>query len=532
MTLTRRLLLSAPFWTVWRLLLVLAALIGCLIQPLALAADTDTPLRVGSKRFTESYILAEILAQTAAPHLKTPPQVRQGLGNTAIVFEALRAGQIDLYAEYSGTINLEILKSATPMTLTQMNAALAPMGLGVAIPLGFNNGYALAMRAAQAKALGVQTTSALAGQPQLKLGLSNEFIGRADGWPGLAARYGLPQKPTALDHGLAYDALGAAQVDVIDIYTTDAKINHLGLAVLQDDKAYFPRYDALVFYRLDVPTRHPQAWAALQTLEGRIKEADMIAMNARAELNGVAFDVIARAQLQAARAQLQAMGAGSPSANANASDTASRGFIAKLFASDLPRLAGQHLMLVGICVALAVLVGVPLAVLVFPHPRTRAVVLGATGLLQTVPSIALLAVLISLLGVIGTLPALVALTLFALLPIMRNTTTGLLQVHSGLRDAATALGMTTTQRLRLVELPLALPTLVAGVRTATAIAIGTATIAAFVGAGGFGERIVTGLALNDRDLLLAGAIPAALLALASEGLFEWLERYLVRHRKT
>ncbi len=515
--------MSPRLWRIFAVWAWLLAGVACTVAcTVALAAPADTPLRVGSKRFTESYILAEILAQTAAPHLKTRPQVRQGLGNTAIVFEALRAGQIDLYAEYSGTINLEILKSAAPLTLAQMNAALAPMGLGVAIPLGFNNGYALAMRAAQAKALGVQTTSHLASQPQLKLGLSNEFIGRADGWPGLAARYGLPQKPTALDHGLAYDALGAAQVDVIDIYTTDAKINHLGLAVLQDDKAYFPRYDALVFYRLDVPSRHPQAWAALQTLQGRIKEADMIAMNARAELQGAAFDVIALAQVQA-------MGAGAPGTASTAD--ASRGFVAKLFASDLPRLAGQHLMLVGICVALAVLVGVPLAVLVFPHPRIRAVVLGATGLLQTVPSIALLAMLISLLGVIGTLPALVALTLYALLPIMRNTTTGLLEVHSGLRDAATALGMTAAQRLRHVELPLALPTLVAGVRTATAIAIGTATIAAFVGAGGFGERIVTGLALNDRDLLLAGAIPAALLALASEGAFEWLERYLVRHRR-
>ncbi len=515
----------------WVAFIVPVVLIGCIAHTQVLA-QSDTPLRVGSKRFTESYILAEILAQTAAPHLKKPPQLRQGLGNTAIVFEALRAGQIDLYADYSGTISLEILKSATPLTLQQMNAALAPMGLGAAIPLGFNNGYALAMRSAQAKSLSLKTLSQLARQPQLKPGLSNEFIGRADGWPGLAARYGLPQKPTALDHGLAYDALGAAQVDLIDIYTTDAKIDHLGLAVLQDDKAYFPRYDALVLYRLDVPTRHPQAWAALQGLEGRIKEADMIAMNARAELKGVAFDVIALAQLQAAQAQVQAMRT-SPqtSPTAQPADTASRGFIGKLLAPDLPRLVGQHLMLVFVCVALAVLVGVPLAVLVFPHPRTRAVVLGVTGLLQTVPSIALLAMLISILGVIGTVPALVALTLYALLPVMRNTTTGLLEVRSGLTDAATALGMTAAQRLRHIELPLALPTLVAGVRTATAIAIGTATIAAFVGAGGLGERIVTGLALNDRDLLLAGAIPAALLALASEGLFEWLERRLLRHRQ-
>ena len=498
----------------------------------ALAADPTAPLRIGSKRFTESYILAELLAQQAAPHASTPPQVRQGLGNTAIVYEALRAGQIDLYPEYVGTISQEILKSTSPLTLEQMHQALAPLGLGVAVPLGFNDGYALAMRATDAKALGVSTLSALAAHPELKLGLSNEFIGRADGWRGLAKRYGLPQSPQGLDHGLAYDAIGAKQVDVIDIYTTDAKIDSLGLQVLVDDQNYFPRYDAVLLYRLDVPTRYPREWAALQALDGRINEAMMIAMNARAELQGVAFDVIARDQL-AALANIRSVPATAtpntatnPTTTSVAPDPAQRGFWAKLLAPDLARLARQHLLLVGISVALATLLGVPLAVLVYRHPRLAAVVLGSSGLLQTVPSIALLAILISLLGTIGTVPALIALTLYSLLPIMRNTATGLDQVPVGMRMAAQSLGMSDWQKLRHVELPLALPTLVAGVRTATAIAIGTATIAAFVGAGGFGERIVTGLALNDRALLLAGALPAALLAFASEALFELLERGL------
>ena len=127
--------------------------------------------------------------------------------------------------------------------------------------------------------------------------------------------------------------------------------------------------------------------------------------------------------------------------------------------------------------------------------------------------------LISALGRIGTLPALVALTLYALLPIMRNTCTGLAEVPAGLKMAGTALGLSARQRLRHIELPLALPVLLAGVRTATTIAVGTATIAAFIGAGGYGERIVTGLALNDRSLMLAGALPSAALALLCEGLF-------------
>ncbi len=476
----------------------------------ASAQEAGNTLRVGSKRFTESYILAQVLAQTAAPHLREPPQVRQGLGNTAVVYEALRSGAIDLYPEYAGTIALEILKAGKPMSLQAMQEALAPLGLGVATPLGFNNGYALALRERDAATLGIRTLSDLTRHPQLKMGLSNEFIGRADGWPGLAQRYGLKQQPRGLDHGLAYDAIAAGQIDVMDIYTTDARIDHLKLAVLRDDQTYFPRYDALVLYRLDVPQRFPQAWAALGRLEGSIDESRMIAMNARAELDQVPFDVIARDHLA---------GKGKDAQNA-----APRGFLARLFGPDLWRLTVQHVALVVGSVCMAAILAIPLALLSYARPRARALLLGGTGLLQTIPSLAMLAVLIWAVGAIGLVPALIALTLYALLPIMRNTVTGLAEVPQGLRDAASALGMTHAQRLRLVELPLAWPTILAGIRVATTIAIGTATIAAFVGAGGYGERIVTGLAINDTGLLLAGAVPAAALALLAEGLFETITR--------
>lgn len=491
----------------------------------ALAVDSRAePLRIGSKRFTESYILAQVIAQQAAPHAAQAPKVLQGLGNTAIVYEALRSGAIDVYPEYAGTINLEILKNTTPMNLTEMRRALMPLGLGVDVQLGFNNGYALAMTDARAQALGVRTLSDVARHPALKLGLSNEFLGRSDGWGGLAKAYALPQTPTGLDHGLAYDAIKAQQIDVIDIYSTDAKIAHLGLRVLADDRSYFPHYDALLLYRLDLPSRWPAAWAALQKLEGRIDARAMIAMNARAELQGVAFEVIARDFLTGQTPEHLATKTGNNTPPK--SDPERRGFWAKLFGPDLARLTSQHLALVLASVSLAALLAIPLAVWTFPHPRLRAAVLGLAGLMQTVPSLALLAALIALLGAIGSVPALLALTLYALLPIMRNTSTGLAEVPGGLRLAAKALGMTGAQCLRYVELPLALPTLLAGVRTATSIAIGTATIAAFIGAGGFGERIVTGLALNDSDLLLAGALPAAGMALLSEALFEAITRRL------
>jgi len=477
-------------------------LISCL--PSAGAGDA---LQVGSKRFTESYVLGEILTATAAAHGKTVH--RQGLGNTAIVFEALKAGGIDVYPEYTGTIDQEILHHSAPASIGQINRELAALGLGAAVPLGFDNSYALAMRESDAARLGIRTLSDLAAHPALRLGLSHEFLGRADGWPGLARRYGLTSQPRGLDHGLAYDALAAKKIDVMDIYTTDARISRLGLRVLADDRRYFPRYDAVLLYRLDLPRRFPAQWQALRGLEGSISQQRMIALNAAVELEGRSFRDAAREFVQ-----------GTPAA--------ASGLQAKLL-DRLPQLTGQHLFLVLVSVGAATLAGVPLGMLAALAPRVRQLVLGVAGVLQTIPSLALLAMLIPLLGSIGTGPALIALFLYALLPVVRNTCVGLLEVPPGMRLAGLALGLGRRDVLLQIELPLALPVIFAGVKTAAIMSVGTATIAAFIGAGGYGERIAVGLALNDNQMLLAGAVPAALLALATQALFESAE-YLLRRR--
>lgn len=463
------------------------------------------PIQVGSKRFTESYVLGELLAQSAGG------RHRPGLGSTAILVEALRTGAIDAYPEYTGTIAREILRTEENLDLATLNRRLAPLGFAASVPLGFSNAYALGMRRETADRLGVRTISDLRDHPDVQLGLSHDFLGRRDGWPGLRAAYGLAQRPRGLDHGLAYDALDAGEVDLIDLYTTDAKLARATtpIAMLEDDRGFFPPYDAVILHRADGPERFPRAFAAWRKLEGRIDAAAMRHLNARAEIDGVPFGDVAAEFLSGVRGDAQR-----------------RSLWRAVFAPDFGRLLAEHVGLVAGSLAAAAAAGIPLGILAARCAWVAQPVLIATGLVQTIPSLALLAFLIPITGTIGAWPALIALFLYALLPITRNTHTGLLQVPPGLREAARALGLQGGAILARIELPLAARTILAGVKTSAIVNVGTATIAAFIGAGGFGERIVQGLALNDGTLLLAGAIPAGALALLVHGLFEVIERGL------
>ncbi len=518
-----------------RMKMTVAALyLGAMIMQSAPAdAATEAPpptLNVGSKRFTESYILAEIISQSARAAGEAVVTHRQGLGNTAIVLGALKAGSIDIYPEYTGTIAREILKLDHVPPLAELNAKLAPLGLAASVPLGFNNTYALAMPAKLAGELKISRLSDLKAHPNLRLGLSQEFIGRADGWPGLKKTYALPfGTPRGLDHGLAYEAIAQSQVDVIDIYSTDAKIGKYRMAVLADDARYFPRYDTVLLYQAGLPVRLPKSWAALLKLEGRIDEQAMRRMNASAELDQQTFAAVAGEFLRASAPvsgsgrKISADTEGTPKGDAAAAGS----FWNKLIGPDLGRLAIEHLALVFLSLAASVVLGIPLGILAARHRAAEAFILGITGVLQTIPSLALLAILIPVTGKIGIVPAFIALAIYALLPIVRNTHSGLTQISRGMKQAAQSLGMTPRMVLSNIELPLARPTIMAGIKTSAVINVGTATIAAFIGAGGFGERIVTGLALNDNATLLAGAIPVAVMALMIEGAFNWGERRMI-----
>jgi osmoprotectant transport system permease protein len=501
---------------------LLAVLFAASLAAFAHAAPTVV---VGSKRFTESYILGEIVRQQLVA-AGVPAQHRQGLGNTAVMEQALATGSIDLYPEYTGTIVRELLKQDGSPTLAQLNASLAAKGLKAGIPLGFNNSYALAMREDDAQRLGIASISDLArSRAPLRFGLSHEFLVRADGWPALQRAYALPFTPgSGLDHGLAYQALAAKQVDVVDAYTTDAQIARLHLRVLRDDRNFFPRYDALLLMRAGVDER------PLAPLAGRIDEDAMRAMNAQVELDGRSFEAVARDFLAQHGPNATAATA-TTAAQATATPGSARpSFLERLFAPDLPRLVRQHLVLVFASLALAVAIGVPIGILAQRQPRLAATLMAVVGAVQTVPSLALLAFLIALVGTIGFVPALLALFVYALLPIVRNTHAGLEGVAPGLRQAAFALGLRPPQVLRAIELPLAAPTIFAGIKTAAVLNVGVATVATFIGAGGLGERIVAGLAVNDTALMLAGAVPAAVLALVTQWAFDALERWLQRGR--
>jgi len=482
------------------------ALIGFLFVALAGAGHGQpAPVVVGSKNFTESYVLAEIVAQLIERE-GIPVVRRYGFGGTLVAYEALNAAEIDVYAEYTGTIGQTILGLDSGLGFAALANRLASSNIAMLEPFGFDNTYAIATLPTVAAERGLQRVSDLAAHPDLRFGFSHEFRDRADGWPGLQRAYALPQQSTGIEHALAYRALLDRRIDVTDAYSTDGDLQRYGLTLLDDDLGFFPEYLAVPLVRRAVAER---LRPILAPLAYRLDADAMRALNAAVVVDGESFAEVARDFLVAQ---------GLVAAAYTRSDT---GLRATLLRNTL-----THLKLTVMAVFAATLAGVLIAVSVFRSPTLSRAVLYTVGLMQTVPSIALLALLIPFVGV-GQVPAIIALFLYSLLPIARNTITALMTIDPLLRRVATALGLKPAERLRRIYLPLALPHVIAGVRIAAVVSIGTATLAAFIGAGGLGEPIVTGLALNDTSLILQGAIPAATLAIAVELLFEALERRLI-----
>jgi len=479
------------------------SLMAFLLMFATVASASPHPIIIGSKKFTESYVLAEI-AKRSLENAGIKADHRQGMGGTIILWEALRGGGIDVYPEYTGTIAEEMFKQPGAST-TQIRNALSAQGIGMTDDLGFNNTYALVMRRDHADQLAIKTISNLQAHPELKFGLTHEFLERHDGWRPLSARYQLvPAQVLGIDHALGYSALAKDEIDVKDAYSTDAKIADYGLVTLLDDLKFFPQYKAVFLYR---KTLLPQATQALNNLSNSIDEARMIGLNSEAE----------RTKNYAAAAQ-QFFG----------TTEGASPFVSETLRSKLLRWITRHLELAGISLLLAIAIGLPLGIIASRGGPIGHAILGITGVIQTIPSLALLALLVPLpfFG-ISARTAIVALFLYGLLPIVRNTASGLQDIPKPLRESAIALGLTAGQRLRKIFLPLASRSILSGIKTSAVINIGTATLAALIGAGGLGEPIISGLNLNDHVTILEGAIPAALLALLVQFLFDLLDRVLI-----
>lgn len=475
----------------------------CLFAVPAVAQD----ITIGSKKFTESVILGEIAGHVLR-EAKVPVTHRREIGGTRVLWEALRKGDIDIYPEYTGTIAQELLKGTDTHTMPLMRAALAKQGIRMIAPLGFNNTYAIGVTRDTAARFGLKRISDLRLHAEFSLGFSNEFLDRGDGWPALRLKYQLPQRNVrGLDHDLAYRGLAGGSIDGIDVYTTDAEIAYYDLVLLDDDQRHFPVYKAVFLYRSDLADRAPGAATALARLEGRIDAPRMSAMNS---------DVKLRKQTEAAVA------AGFIKRELNiVATTTETGVIRRLWQTTR-----DHLALVILSLGGAIVVAVPLGIAAARFSRAGQIILGVVGIIQTIPSLALFVFMIPLLG-IGGPPAVVALFLYSLLPIVRNTHTGLRGIDPAILESADAVGLEPGARLRIVEIPLAMRSVMAGIKTSAVINVGTATLGALIGAGGYGQPILTGIRLDDVGLILEGAVPAAVLALVVQGLFEIAERAVV-----
>ncbi len=486
------------------------------------AGEESRPIVVASKAFTESAILGE-MAALLARESGHPARHREQLGNSGIVWRSLVAGEIDVYPEYTGTIARDLLKNERLLDHQAMRQELAQRGIGMTEPLGFENAYVLATLPEVAHRLRLESISDLRNHPTLQLGLGNEFTNRRDGWPGLKAHYDLPQTSeqiAAMEHSLTYHALRNGAVQVIDTYGTDAQIQKLGLRLLDDDQNFFPEYAAVFLYRLELNEEAPQFLQALRRLEGNITAEQMQSLNAAVEVDHDNVPRVAQNFLH----ENFAVGQYAPPPTLREKLQA--------LAQRLWRYTWQHLVLVAASLTAAIAVAVPLGVLAAKRPRTAQPILSMAEVIQTIPGLALLVLLmppLQAMGLpfIGATPTIAALFLYSLLPILRNTYTGLHDLPPALRESAEALGLTSWARLWRIELPMASRLILAGVKTTAVINVGYATLGGLIGAGGYGDPILQGLTRLDMVTMLEGAIPAAMLALLVKTAFELSERVVV-----
>jgi len=495
-----------PQWILFLLLVIAVGFIPSSCQP--------TGPQVASKAFTESVVLGELVKVLAESNDAQVDHQRQ-LGGTPLVFGKLKTRQIDVYPDYTGTISNETFKKPELDTLEKIRAELEPLGIAMSDPLGFTNGYALAMKKSVAEERGIETISDLREHSDLTYRFSNEFMKRTrDGWPALREAYQLrPQSVEGISHELAYRQIDNGTIHVMDIYETDAKIKTYDLTLLEDDKDFFPEYEAVYLYRADLESTDPKVYRAIKRLEGSISQEEMRNLNAAVDEQGKG-EAVAAADFLAEKFDVEYE------------------VEVETLTDRLLKTTREHLDLVRMSLVSAILVAIPLGVIAARRAVLGQGILGAVGIVQTIPALALLVLLIPVETVVrgfspGFVPAVISLFMYSLLPIVRNTYTAIKSIPGPVRESAEALGLSDWARLVKIELPMASPTILAGIKTAAVINVGFATLGGLIGTGGYGQPIMTGIRLNNFGYILEGAIPAAALAMVVQGLFELAERLFV-----
>jgi osmoprotectant transport system permease protein len=484
---------------------------GTVLPSKAAPPPSSRKIIVAAKPFTESYILSEMLAQIIDAEGEATAVRKFGLGGPTLVVDGLKAGELDLDVSYTGALSHLFLPQTPNPSRAELLTALRSHGLLLSESLGFNNTYAIAVRTAMAQTLRLANISDLIPHHTLRGAFTPDFLNYDDGFYKLQQVYGVAlQSIKPMQHSLAYQALQSREIDLTDAYTTDGALPQFELTLLKDDRGFFPTYFAVILIRAEIAERFPKTWQALRKLEGQLSETQMTAVNAQVDVHKREVSAVAHEFL------VQRALIGNPR-------PPTRGAVLD---EGLWIATAEHLYLVLSALLLSCLLGIPLGIVAVQFRRTGQVLIAVTSLLQTIPSLALLCFLIPIMG-IGAMPTIFALFLYGLLPVAQSTTAGLLSLDSRLIETAKILGLTRLQRLRLIELPMASLYILSGIKTTAVINVATATIAALIGAGGYGRFITSGLAMNDVRVILKGAIPTALMAILFHALFEQLSRWLV-----
>jgi osmoprotectant transport system permease protein len=487
----------------------------------------SSPIIIGSKKFTESIILGEVLSIILEKKYNKQVIRKFGLGGTKIAFDALVNNDIHTYPEYTGTGYVMILKldgEKDPSKVFQIVSSLfqEKWDINWSKSVGFNNTYALAVRKGNNKFKFIKKISELSGNMgSIKYAAPYEFMERKDGHAPFSNFYNLnfsKENITSMEAGLMYSAIIDQEVDMIIVYSTDGRIKTSNLKLLEDDKQFFPPYYVSYIYQNKTAKDHPPLQKAINLMEGLISQEEMVAMN----------DLVDRLK-------------NDPYSVANnflinkkiidgdlTSNNVNNNFFTYAYTKRqyLLKLLLEHLSISFSALLLGCIISLPLGIILTRYVSLSKIVFPIVNIIQTIPSIALLGFLIPIFG-IGFYPAMTTLFLYSLLPLIRNTYSGILSIDKDYIEAAKGLGLTNFQILTKVEIPLALPIIIAGIRTATVIIVGTATLAALIGAGGFGDPIFRGVATVNSKLILIGAIPAALLAIFADKIIGYIERVLV-----